>query len=120
MTDCGRTLRQSQPVRPHGSYPLSDRYPLPGACVASRIWATLAPDSLGERRCSIFRTCSSGTASTEPPRPKSEENQNALILLGRFKAAAMGVPMFNFQDMFQWDRFITPSIIKGAYLLVVG
>src|SRR5215470_13408299 len=38
MTDCGRTLRQSQPVRPHGSCPLSDRYPLPGACVASRIW----------------------------------------------------------------------------------
>ena len=28
--------------------------------------------------------------------------------------------MFNFQDMFQWDRFITPSIIKPAYLLVVG
>jgi hypothetical protein len=28
--------------------------------------------------------------------------------------------MFDFQSMFQWDRFITPSIIKGAYLLVVG
>jgi len=28
--------------------------------------------------------------------------------------------MFKFEEMFQWDRFITPSIIKGAYLLVVG
>jgi predicted membrane metal-binding protein len=28
--------------------------------------------------------------------------------------------MFDFQQMFQWDRFITPSIIKPAYLLVVG
>lgn len=28
--------------------------------------------------------------------------------------------MFNFQDMFQWDRFITPSIIKPAYVLMVG
>jgi hypothetical protein len=28
--------------------------------------------------------------------------------------------MFDFQEMFQWDKFITPSIIKGAYLLVVG
>ena len=32
----------------------------------------------------------------------------------------MGAPMLKFQDMFQWDRFITPSIIKPAYLLVVG
>jgi membrane associated rhomboid family serine protease len=28
--------------------------------------------------------------------------------------------MFDFKDMFQWDRFITPSIIKPAYALVVG
>jgi ammonia channel protein AmtB len=32
----------------------------------------------------------------------------------------MGVPMFDFRDMFQWDRFITPSIIKPAYSLMVG
>jgi hypothetical protein len=32
----------------------------------------------------------------------------------------MEAAMFNFQEMFQWDKFITPSIIKGAYLLVVG
>jgi hypothetical protein len=27
--------------------------------------------------------------------------------------------MFNFRDLFQWDRFITPSIIKVVYWLVV-
>src|SRR5215469_11306486 len=32
----------------------------------------------------------------------------------------MEAAMFNFQEMFQWDKFTTPSIIKGAYLLVVG
>jgi len=28
--------------------------------------------------------------------------------------------MFDFQQMFQWDRFITPSIIKPFYSLMVG
>jgi small-conductance mechanosensitive channel len=28
--------------------------------------------------------------------------------------------MFDFQDMFQWDRFITPSIIKTFYWLVIA
>jgi hypothetical protein len=27
--------------------------------------------------------------------------------------------MFNLRDLFQWDRFITPSIIKFFYLLAV-
>ena len=27
--------------------------------------------------------------------------------------------MFQFQDLFQWDRFITPSIIKSFYRLVI-
>ena len=27
--------------------------------------------------------------------------------------------MFNFQDLFQWDRFITPTIIKTFYWLVI-
>jgi uncharacterized protein DUF4282 len=45
--------------------------------------------------------------------------------LGKFKAAAqtaaaMGAAMLNFQEMFQWDKFITPSIIKPAYMLMVG
>ncbi|HET6839880.1 MAG TPA: DUF4282 domain-containing protein, partial [Bradyrhizobium sp.] len=28
--------------------------------------------------------------------------------------------MFEFRDLFQWDRFITPSIIKTFYWLVLA
>ncbi len=28
--------------------------------------------------------------------------------------------MFDFQDLFQWDRFITPAIIKTFYWLVIA
>ena len=28
--------------------------------------------------------------------------------------------MFDFQDLFQWDRFITPTIIKTFYWLIIG
>ncbi|MFC0242028.1 DUF4282 domain-containing protein [Rhodopseudomonas telluris] len=28
--------------------------------------------------------------------------------------------MFNFRDLFQWDRFITPAIIKPFYWLVIA
>ena len=28
--------------------------------------------------------------------------------------------MFNFKDLFQWDRFITPTIIKTFYWLVIA
>ncbi len=28
--------------------------------------------------------------------------------------------MFDYTQMFQWDRFITPSIIKPFYSLMVG
>jgi small-conductance mechanosensitive channel len=31
-----------------------------------------------------------------------------------------GKTMFDFQDLFQWDRFITPTIIKTFYWLVIG
>ncbi len=27
--------------------------------------------------------------------------------------------MFHFEDLFQWDRFITPAIIKSFYWLVI-
>src|SRR5215471_17497277 len=29
-------------------------------------------------------------------------------------------PMFDYRDLFQWERFITPSIIKIFYWLAVG
>jgi hypothetical protein len=35
-------------------------------------------------------------------------------------AASGGRPMFDFRDLFQWERFITPSIIKLFYWLAVG
>jgi predicted membrane metal-binding protein len=38
------------------------------------------------------------------------------ILLDR---RAGGPPMFEFRDLFQWDRFITPTIIKTFYWLVM-
>ena len=28
--------------------------------------------------------------------------------------------MFDFQDLFQWDRFITPTIIKTFYWLIIA
>ena len=28
--------------------------------------------------------------------------------------------MFEFQDLFQWDRFITPTIIKTFYWLIIA
>ena len=28
--------------------------------------------------------------------------------------------MFDFQDLFQWDRFITPTIIKTFYWMVIA
>ena len=28
--------------------------------------------------------------------------------------------MFNFSDLFQWERFVTPSIIKLFFWLAVG
>jgi predicted membrane metal-binding protein len=28
--------------------------------------------------------------------------------------------MFEFRDLFQWDRFITPTIIKSFYWLVIA
>jgi hypothetical protein len=36
-----------------------------------------------------------------------------LAIWGRFQ-------MFEFRDLFQWDRFITPTIIKTFYWLVIA
>jgi hypothetical protein len=49
-------------------------------------WTRITFDFPGEnRRCSIFRSCFSGTASMDPTQPN---NQNGLIFLGRWKVAA--------------------------------
>src|SRR2546423_9060523 len=35
-------------------------------------------------------------------------------------SGAGGTTMFEFRDLFQWDRFITPTIIKTFYWLVIA
>jgi small-conductance mechanosensitive channel len=36
------------------------------------------------------------------------------------RSTSWGKKMFDFQDLFQWDRFITPTIIKTFYWLVIA
>ena len=36
------------------------------------------------------------------------------------RAIRWGKTMFEFQDLFQWDRFITPTIIKTFYWLAIA
>jgi hypothetical protein len=75
--DCGRTLRQSQPIRPYGS----------------------------------------------PYLPVSASRAGALSTAGFGRNSRLirwGKTMFDFQDLFQWDRFITPTIIKTFYWLVIA
>jgi uncharacterized membrane protein len=40
--------------------------------------------------------------------------------MGQPDTARWGISMFDFQDLFQWDRFITPAIIKTFYWLVIA
>jgi hypothetical protein len=50
-------------------------------------------------------------------------NQTRLAVLDKLPArrlAAQEEPMFNFSDLFQWERFVTPSIIKIFYWLAIG
>jgi hypothetical protein len=44
----------------------------------------------------------------------------ALRHLGSGYLTRRRTTMFDFQDLFQWDRFITPTIIKTFYWLVIG
>jgi len=56
----------------------------------------------GQLRIVVLRTdafCSHGDAGRD-------------VIAGR-------LPMFEFRDLFQWDRFITPTIIKSFYWLVI-
>ena len=70
--DCGRYLRQSQPDDTHGACACDSRCVagLSGGVISGLGQRTTRRDqssiSLGEDRCSIFRTCFSGTASSRP------------------------------------------------------
>jgi hypothetical protein len=56
----------------------------------------------------------SGSAEVETGSPRSDNcNLNLLIAAGEPR-------MFEFRDLFQWDRFITPSIIKSFYWLIMA
>jgi Domain of unknown function (DUF4282) len=46
-----------------------------------------------------------------PPFPTCRKRPNPIV---------WGRSMFDFQDLFQWDRFITPTIIKTFYWLVIA
>jgi uncharacterized protein DUF4282 len=61
------------------------------------------------RRASIDR-CNIGVQSA-PPAVDSQASNGAILPRGR--------PMFGIGDLFQWERFITPSIIKVFYWLAV-
>jgi hypothetical protein len=39
--------------------------------------------------------------------------------LSAARPASGGAPMFRFRDLFQWERFITPSIIRIFYWLTI-
>jgi Domain of unknown function (DUF4282) len=61
----------------------------------------------------LVRSRLSGQHSSRPCAIDSE--------IGRESHSTWGKrAMFDFQDLFQWDRFITPTIIKTFYLLVIA
>ena len=90
--DCGRYLRQSQPADSHGS-----------CC------------SRGETalRCSSL-TCPGQHSELGPVGVSNRVLTQLIFDLPGER------PMFEFRDLFQWDRFITPTIIKTFYWLVIA
>jgi hypothetical protein len=57
---------------------------------------------------------------------RERNSATAVLPDARIRVLCRGVPpsrggaMFDFRDLFQWERFITPSIIKIFYWLAVG
>jgi hypothetical protein len=57
------------------------------------------------------------------PHPPHRHSVGALSTVGFGRDLSLirwGKTMFDFQDLFQWDRFITPTIIKTFYWLVIA
>jgi hypothetical protein len=119
MPDCGRYLQQSQ-VRLRCE---------PQSCRMSRPTSELAPDRTlptsprtagyrvqrgwfpSELKRDIARNRNFGTVRTRVDK--------AATAIGRARRNRR-TTMFEFRDLFQWDRFITPGIIKTFYWLVIG
>jgi hypothetical protein len=78
------------PPRAHGSCPAGEHCPAPLAL-------GLPTTSFGARPCAASQV-STQLIFESPGEP----------------------PMFEFTDLFQWDRFITPTIIKTFYWLVIA
>jgi small-conductance mechanosensitive channel len=54
-------------------------------------------------------------------RPAALKGALSTAVFGRnSRLIRWGKTMFDFQDLFQWDRFITPTIIKTFYWLVIA
>jgi hypothetical protein len=106
--ECGRYLRQSQPTHSHGSFaggghhrrrsPLTCRKQF--SALALRLMGSGYLTRWGDHLCSIFRICSSGIGSSNPPQPKraarrrknnelsirpSPSPSKDLMFLGRFR-----------------------------------
>src|SRR5262249_10219416 len=63
---------------------------------------------------------SGGAVAACTERESAESVVRALSTHWRRPCVGRRNPMFDFRDLFQWERFITPSIIKIFYWLAVG
>jgi predicted membrane metal-binding protein len=84
-------LRQSQPVDSHGSFTGEHRN-----------WVLVPDPAGGDIRSQALWLQQPGFVLTD------------------IRLAGGERPMFEFRDLFQWDRFITPTIIKTFYWLVIA
>jgi Domain of unknown function (DUF4282) len=85
-------------------------------------WICRARLTIGMPQCSVLAYGEDGTT-----RRRSRDLQPAAEAMSAARAASSDGapcreedPMFDFRDLFQWERFITPSIIKLFYWLTVG
>jgi hypothetical protein len=79
----------------------------------ARLWPLFAAISTRPRAWLVPRLARDGIRSQALRRSARFEHHLLLDLPGER-------PMFEFRDLFQWDRFITPTIIKTFYWLVIA
>lgn len=70
----------------------------------------------------MARATFDAAAWSESDQPRAEIHTKAQFGKALFGEAwfVLGRAMFSFSDLFQWDRFITPTIIKTFYWLVIA
>jgi hypothetical protein len=57
---------------------------------------------------------------SQPPAPRQLTMRRGQCSVSQPQNGSQGDAMIDFRDLFQWERFITPSIIKVFYWLAVG